>query len=191
MTDAAIIYRSHVEAIENLPAEQQLEAYKALIAYCMDDEEPDGGVSGLVVGMAKPMLDKWKAKREAGAKGGSNCKQTEATEKQTEAKEKEKVKVKDKKERDTIVSPKKSSRFSAPSADQVKDYCSERGNGIDAQSFIDFYQRQNWRLSNGVKMSDWKAAVRTWEKRRNDKNTYNNHPEQRKEYGGEIDWTGL
>lgn len=95
------------------------------------------------------------------------------------------------KEKPSNEGKKKSSRFSAPSVDQVKEYCSERGNGIDAQSFVDFYQRQNWRLSNGVKMSDWKAAVRTWEKRRNDKNTYNNHPEQRKEYGGEIDWTGL
>ena len=110
MTDAAIIYRSHVEAINGLPEEQQLEAYKAIIAYCMDDVIPESGIGCFTVGMAKPMLDKWKAKREAGAKGGSseskreaNVKQTEATEKQTEAnvkqtepKEKEKVKVKEK-----------------------------------------------------------------------------------------------
>ena len=55
MTDAAIIYRSHVEAIENLPEEQQLEAYKALIAYCLDDVQPEGGIGGFAVGMAKPM----------------------------------------------------------------------------------------------------------------------------------------
>lgn len=110
MTDAAIIYRSHVEAIETLPAEQQLEAYKALIAYCMDDETPEAGIGAFAVGMAKPLLDKWKAKRIAGQKGGisekqpeatgkqteATGKQTETTSKQPEAKVKEKVKVKEK-----------------------------------------------------------------------------------------------
>ena len=100
MTDAAIIYRTHVEAIENLPEAEQLKAYKAIIAYCMEDEMPTDMIGLYTVQMAKPLLDKWKAKREAGAKGGSKRKQTEATEskpKQTEATEKEtqpKVKVK-------------------------------------------------------------------------------------------------
>lgn len=123
MTDAAIIYRSHVEAIRQLPEDQRLEAYEAIITYCMDDEMPDGGIGAFTVGMAKPMLDKWKAKREAGAKGGSvekqteskskandkqieaNDKQTEAPVKQTEPKEKEKVKVKEKKNKDMSGKP--------------------------------------------------------------------------------------
>lgn len=123
MTDAAIIYRSHVEAIRQLPEEQRLEAYEAIITYCMDDEIPDGGIGAFTVGMAKPMLDKWKAKREAGAKGGSaekhteskaeangskpeaTWKQMEATVKQTEPKEKEKVKVKEKKNKDMSGEP--------------------------------------------------------------------------------------
>lgn len=115
MTDAAIIYRTHVEAIESLPEAEQLKAYKAIIAYCMDDVVPDDMTGRFTVGMAKPLLDKWKAKREAGAKGGSRSKQTEAevskpkqteaTAKESEPKEKVKVKEKDKekesKERDT------------------------------------------------------------------------------------------
>ena len=113
MTDAAIIYRTHVEAIELLPEEEQLKAYRAIVAYCMDDILPDDMIGRYTVGMAKPLLDKWKAKRDAGAKGGSKRKQTEATEKQAEAngsnpqpkvKEKEFLKDKDKeinKERET------------------------------------------------------------------------------------------
>lgn len=59
-------------------------------------------------------------------------------------------------------------RFSAPTLDDVAAYCAERGNGIDPEAFVDFYARQGWKLSNGRPMVDWKAAVRTWEKRRKD-----------------------
>lgn len=59
-------------------------------------------------------------------------------------------------------------RFSAPTLEQVAAYCAERNNGIDPEAFVDFYARQGWKLSNGRPMVDWKAAVRTWEKRRKD-----------------------
>jgi predicted phage replisome organizer len=55
-------------------------------------------------------------------------------------------------------------RFVPPSLEEVQAYCSERGNGIDAQAFIDFYASKGW-LVGKTKMSDWKAAVRTWESR--------------------------
>lgn len=55
-------------------------------------------------------------------------------------------------------------RFVPPSLEEVQAYCSERGNGIDAQSFIDFYSSKGW-LVGKTKMTDWKAAVRTWESR--------------------------
>ena len=43
-------------------------------------------------------------------------------------------------------------------------YCEERGNGIDAQSFVDFYESKGWVVGKSP-MKDWKAAVRTWEQR--------------------------
>jgi hypothetical protein len=49
--------------------------------------------------------------------------------------------------------------------DDIRDYCSERKNGIDAQAFIDFYAAKGWMIGKN-KMKDWKAAVRTWEQRR-------------------------
>jgi hypothetical protein len=55
-------------------------------------------------------------------------------------------------------------RFVPPSLEEVQAYCSERGNGIDAQAFIDFYASKGWMVGK-TKMSDWKAAVRTWESR--------------------------
>ena len=64
-------------------------------------------------------------------------------------------------------------RFTPPSFDEVQAYCTERGNGIDAEAFIDFYTSKNWYVGK-TKMTDWKAAVRTWEsrKKKQSKTTY-------------------
>lgn len=59
---------------------------------------------------------------------------------------------------------KKSSRFTPPTVDQVTEYCKERSNNIDAESFIDFYTSKGWMVGKN-KMKDWKAAVRQWERR--------------------------
>lgn len=55
-------------------------------------------------------------------------------------------------------------RFTPPTLDEVKAYCQERRNGIDPERFIDFYQSKGWKIGSNP-MKDWKAAVRTWEKR--------------------------
>ena len=57
-----------------------------------------------------------------------------------------------------------SGRFTPPSLEEVQTYCKERENGINAQSFIDFYESKGWFIGKN-KMKDWKAAIRTWEKR--------------------------
>ncbi len=64
----------------------------------------------------------------------------------------------------------KAKRFIPPTVEEVESYCSERGNGIDAQSFIDFYESKGWMIGKN-KMKDWKAAVRTWERSRNKNST--------------------
>lgn len=56
-------------------------------------------------------------------------------------------------------------RFSPPSLSEVQAYISERGSAVDAQQFVDFYASKGWMVGKN-RMKDWKAAVRTWEKRR-------------------------
>lgn len=56
-------------------------------------------------------------------------------------------------------------RFAPPSVAEVADYCMERGNSIDPQSFCDFYEARGWVVGKS-KMKSWQAAVRTWENRR-------------------------
>lgn len=62
-----------------------------------------------------------------------------------------------------------SRRFTPPTVEDVEAYCRERGNGVDAQRFVDFYASKGWKVgSSGMK--DWRAAVRNWERQDNTKN---------------------
>lgn len=70
----------------------------------------------------------------------------------------------DKELEEDIKSKAKSTRFVPPTLEQVQDYCKERNNNVDAERFIDFYESKGWMVGKN-KMKDWKACVRTWEKR--------------------------
>lgn len=58
---------------------------------------------------------------------------------------------------------KAASRFVPPTVEEVRAYCEERRNGIDAQRFVDYYEARGWRYGK-TGMKDWRAAVRTWER---------------------------
>jgi hypothetical protein len=64
----------------------------------------------------------------------------------------------------------KKGRFKKPTLDDVKNYCILRKNNIDAEAFIDFYESKNWYVGKN-KMKDWKACIRTWERRETKKTT--------------------
>jgi hypothetical protein len=65
-----------------------------------------------------------------------------------------------KKKKDVVVVP--------PLRIDVINYCKERNNGINADTFIDFYTARGWIIGKN-KMKDWRAAIRTWEQRNKDK----------------------
>lgn len=52
--------------------------------------------------------------------------------------------------------------FNPPTVEEVRAYCTERGNSVAPEAFIDFYESKGWMIGKN-KMKDWKAAVRTWE----------------------------
>ena len=51
-----------------------------------------------------------------------------------------------------------------PSLEEVKEYCRQRGNNVDAERFLDYYTANGWVQGRGKPIKDWRAAVRTWEK---------------------------
>lgn len=54
--------------------------------------------------------------------------------------------------------------FVKPTIEEINQYCQERNNSINAEAFYDFYESKDWYVGKN-KMKDWKACVRTWEKR--------------------------
>ena len=50
-----------------------------------------------------------------------------------------------------------------PTIDEVKAYCSERNNGVNAEMWYAHYEANGWKVGR-TPMKNWKAAVRTWEK---------------------------
>ena len=56
------------------------------------------------------------------------------------------------------------SLFKKPTLDDINNYCFERKNNIDAETFFNFYASKDWLIGKN-KMKDWKACIITWEKR--------------------------
>lgn len=61
------------------------------------------------------------------------------------------------------VSAAKKKRFIKPTLEEIKQYCIERGNKVDAQHFFDYYESNGWRVGKNS-MKNWQATVRTWER---------------------------
>ena len=57
---------------------------------------------------------------------------------------------------------KKSRAFTKPTAEEVSEYCRQRGNTVNPDKFFAYYESNGWMVGR-KKMVDWKAAVRTWE----------------------------
>tara|TARA_Y100000401_G_scaffold106776_1_gene100555 strand:+ start:19 stop:621 length:603 start_codon:yes stop_codon:yes gene_type:complete len=61
-------------------------------------------------------------------------------------------------------------RFKKPTLIEIDLYCADRKNNVDHIAFYDFYESKNWMVGKN-KMKDWKAAIRTWERREKKKTT--------------------
>lgn len=53
----------------------------------------------------------------------------------------------------------------APSFEEVKEYVQQLGYQMDPAAFYDYYESTGWVKRNGQPIKDWKASVRTWERR--------------------------
>lgn len=68
----------------------------------------------------------------------------------------------------------KRKRFEKPTISDIKQYCIERNNNVNAEQFYDYYESNGWKVGKNS-MKNWQAAVRTWEK-----NSYTNTTKQTK-----------
>ena len=167
-------YESFAKAIVRIRNKKdRCDAYDALVLFALNDVEPDldkmPDAVAMFFDLVRPTLESSKRKAENGKKGGESSKQTdntvEANAKQTASKTEAKLKqTTSEKENECYT---RARRFTPPTVEDVRAYCLERGNGIDAQSFVDFYASKGWKVGSNA-MKDWRAAVRTWERRDKD-----------------------
>ncbi len=59
--------------------------------------------------------------------------------------------------------------FAIPTIDEIKEYCKERKNNVDAEKFFNHYESNGWMVGK-TKMKNWQAAIRNWEKNSFDNN---------------------
>lgn len=57
-----------------------------------------------------------------------------------------------------------SNSFAPPTVKEVAAYCKDQGFKTDPEVFINYYNSKSWMIGKN-QMTDWKAALNTWEKR--------------------------
>jgi hypothetical protein len=182
MAKKVAIFESYYEAARDLPPEEFKQFFTAIFerAFNENDIELDGVAKSMFT-LVKPSLEKSlelsALRSDLGKLGGrpaktkekqteskpkANGKQTESKPKADKDKDKDKDIEKEKEKKEKVAS---APRFVKPTVAEVAEYCRERGNGINPESFVDFYESKGWKVGSNP-MKDWKACVRTWEQRR-------------------------
>lgn len=75
----------------------------------------------------------------------------------------------------------KRKRFVPPTLEEVKAYCKERNNNVDANKFFEYYSTGNWKDAKGNSVKNWKQKLIAWESREKPKNNVPNFDNQFKQ----------
>ena len=182
------LFVDYLDAIEPLGDAERGRLFTSLLEYARTGEAPQlGGNERFLFPMMRAQIDRDNAAmtglseaRSKAGKIGAEAKQANAgfakqnkqmpnlPSKSSYDKDKDKDKDKD----ESIM---RARRFTPPTLDDVLAYVRERGSDVDPQRFLDFYASKGWMVGKNP-MKDWKAAVRTWEKREDTGNNSNPTP---------------
>ena len=180
MRSSCVIYDSWKEMIVSLPDEMAGELIKMILTYGIDGEHylTENPALAAMFNMISKKLDEDKAKYDAQVeRARNNSKRSHAEVGTKSGRSQNEVKgdtvtvtvTESVTDTDSVndtesVKETKQRKFVKPSVDEVREYCQERQNNIDPDAFVDFYESKGWKVGSNP-MKDWKAAVRTWEKR--------------------------
>jgi hypothetical protein len=162
--DSFIFYRSFYDASKCLKTEEKAQLFDAICSYALDEkvEQLEGTAYGMFQ-LVKPQLDANRKRFNNGCIKKQKGSKKEAKAKQTKSKIEANVNVNPNvNENLNLESKSKSKLFIKPTIDEIKNYCLERKNNVNAESFSNYYEARGWKLK-GIQMKDWKACVRTWE----------------------------
>lgn len=191
------MFHSYLDTLAGLTDAQFGHVIRAALKYSKDGEVPDlDAIEAMAFGFIKMDVDRAREKYEAiaernrinGSKGGRpknpenpvgilGTQNNPEEPKKPIEREKEKAKEKEN-EKGSIVAataadtaPKRRTKFSPPTVDEVAAYCAENGFGtIDPEAFVDYYEARGWKIGS-QSMKDWRATVRNWARRDAEKQT--------------------
>lgn len=178
------IFVDYLDAIEPLGDAERGRLFTSLLTYARTGEAPQlGGNERFLFPMMRAQLDRDIAamagvsearSKAAKASKSSKCEQMQqmqanAANASKSSKDEDKDEDKDK-DKDKKGNGARAARFTPPNVEEVAAYCQELGNGVDAARFVDFYSSKGWMVGKS-RMEDWKAAVRNWERSRDEKAT--------------------
>lgn len=168
MADKFMFFDNFKETADKLPDDLRLKFYDAMTDYVFKGIEPDDVIIGALITAIKPSLDKEE-------KRGGNHNPTGQNQYSEVKKEVKVIKVgqsgqsfletetETEKDNLKVIQKEPAKKFVKPTIDEVKAYCLERNNGVDAERWFDWYEANGWRSGKNP-MKDWRAAVRTWER---------------------------
>lgn len=174
MSNKFMFYDNFLYAIEQLPKEEQGEACLELCKYGITGELPENkylamfclgiqasvqkyqGRGGVRAGAGAPKGNK-NAQKQDDIENNQNNQNNQNFQKQQTETETKNININLKEKNNT-----KKEKFKKPSLEEIRAYCQERNNDVQAERFYDFYESKGWRVGNQA-MKDWMAAVRTWE----------------------------
>lgn len=204
-SDSFIFYRSFYEALQNVPKKHRTEVYEAVFEYVFGSSEPSlSGVPRALWELIRPQLDASQKRYENARKGaeygkmGGRPKKKESNKKPLKGYENETLNVNvNENVNDNVnvnvcveeTSHTKTKTHTIPTLDDVIRVADQIGQQLtteEAQRFIDYNAALGWKM-------EWQYALKRWldrhvEKQKEQENRWGNDPDQRKEYGGEIDW---
>ena len=56
-------------------------------------------------------------------------------------------------------------RFRVPTLEAIRIYCQENKSSVDPESFFNTYESSGWIKANGQAVKNWRATIKTWERR--------------------------
>lgn len=189
LSSGFLISYDWLPALESLSADDFQSLILALIKRQKDGEQlPE--FSNPTVGIFAKMIEPTIKRRLDGQSGGSKSKGTTqdttvgttvgttqgttvgTTQDTTVGSKVEKSKVEESNviSNDITKGAKTRKRFIKPTVEEVREYCEERGNTVDPETFVNFYESKGWVVGKSP-MKDWKSCVRTWERERANKPT--------------------
>ena len=156
-----------IEKIKDIEEREWLR--KVIIQYGLHGIEPESFNSEaleIAWTICKDLIDQQHHRREVNAANRAGKKAEPATNEENTAV----VQPEEKAAQEIQTEKPKRKNFVKPTVEEIRAYCEERKNGLDAQAFFDFYESKGWKVG-AAKMKDWRASVRTWEQRRKTEQT--------------------